>query len=148
MDIIDSGDELFAKISIGHRKTSDPITFKFKGSIEANSEGSWKFKNQGKDKKEFRHKCEDLGINKDLDMPEDISQIPDLFIDFYTYGSFNKEKRIAYLRIPAKQIIAREETANMKPHWWKLRSPYNDTQKRKLGSLMAAFQLVIQTDKE
>ena len=63
--------------------------------------------------------------------------MPDIFIDFYTSTTFNKKKRIAYLRVPAKQCIAREDT-KMRPHWYDLRSPYNDN-KKKLGSVMASI---------
>lgn len=74
----------------------------------------------------------------DLDFPSDPAQIPDIFIDVYTNKTFGGDTRIAYLRLKITDCLS----AKPKPSWMRLRSPYNNTGSKNVGSLMASVQFL------
>ena len=67
----------------------------------------------------------------DLQFPADQSQLPDIFIDFYTKSLVSDEIRIAYLRVKTVDCISTKS----RPTWYRLKSPYNDTGSKNIGSL-------------
>ena len=69
----------------------------------------------------------------EMAFPADLSQVPDIFIDFYTDTTFSTNVRFAYLRLNIKDCIR----SKPKPNWYRLTSPYNDTSDKNIGMLMA-----------
>jgi len=56
----------------------------------------------------------------DLEYPADASQIPDVFINFWT-PTWKKDRRVAYLRAKIKDCLSKSP----KPNWFRLSIPYN-----------------------
>ena len=121
-DLVKEGDPIWMVISIGPYKTKEKHAFDWKKERLV-----WKYKNT---------QVIDLGLTKDVVLPADAEQIPDIFIDVYTTKTFGGDTRIAYLRLKAKDCFATKP----KPAWFRLKSPFNDTGNKRAGALMASIQ--------
>ena len=80
---------------------------------------------------------------KEISLPCDLEQVPDIFIDFYTDTTFSSDVRFAYLRLKVTDHLS----SHAKPNWHRLSSPYNDTGDSKLGMVMTNVQF-LKYDKE
>jgi hypothetical protein len=120
-DLVSEGDPIWMVVSIGPYKTKEKLAFDWKQERKV-----WKYKNV---------QVIDNALTKDVVLPADPSQIPDIFIDVYTTKSFKGDTRIAYLRLRAIDCFATKP----KPVWFRLKSPYNDTGNKRAGSLMASI---------
>jgi len=119
-DIIQEGAPVWAQISIGSKRTKDPIVAKYKPK-----------------KKAYVWKKVSVDALEDLQLPHDFNQIPDIFIDLYT-TTFSGDERFGYLRINPKHCIS----VKPKPNWFRLKSPYNDSGNTNIGLLMCNIQFL------
>lgn len=120
-DLVDPEDTLWVVISIG------PIE---SGRIEAKwnkKMKGWRFKNGDQP---FNAVQDDNLV--EMSFPQDLSQVPDIFINVYTNSSFSGDERIAYLRLQVQNCIQKRP----KPNWFRLSTPYNDAENKKMGMLM------------
>lgn len=84
----------------------------------------------------------------EVDLPQDIEQIPDLFISLYTEPSYirldrSKKERLGFCRIPAKELITKEQ---LKPKWKEMTSI--ESAQKSVGLLLMNAQLVQQNDRK
>jgi len=124
-ELVSPGDPLWVVISIGTYKTKNKVELKWKGKEK---EGYWRYK---------PIYVEDDKL-KDMSLPCDPSQIPDIFIDIYTHKTFGGDTRIGYLRMPVENCIQTKP----RPNWFRFRSPVNDTGTKNVGSMMMAIQFL------
>lgn len=75
-----------------------------------------------------------------MKFPPDFNQIPDIFINVYT----GKDERFAYLRIKPIECLHTKP----KPNWYRLNSPFNDTQDENPGLLLMNVQFLRYNEKD
>ena len=115
-DVAPKGDPIEIEASIGSstKMGGAPLVYKPKTK-------SWKFKPVK------------IPTLAELCFPQDLSQIPDIFINLYTKGGRKEGTRLAYLRLKARDCMS----SKPKPTWYRLRSPYTDTGSTSIGLLQA-----------
>lgn len=122
-DLVEEGDDVWIVFSIGSKESPDQNL-------------RW-----SKKKKHFRFKgakgiqCDPL---TDIELPTDVSMIPDIFLDLYTSSTFTDRMRIGYLRLPVTNCLS----VKPKPNWFRLQSPYNDMQGLCPGVLLTNIQFL------
>ena len=72
----------------------------------------------------------------EIDLPEDIDQIPDLFIDILSKTTFGYKERLGFIRIKPKEIYQ----AQTKPQWRQVISV--KSKKKAIGLLLVNAQLM------
>ena len=117
-DVVSPGSTIWVEISMG----------KYQEGIKEKILLKWKNRT-----KSYRFPGVKVETLKEMRLPCDFSQIPDIFIDLYSNTTFNSKFRIAYLRLKARDCI----NVKPKPNWHRLSSPYNDTGNTNLGMLLA-----------
>lgn len=70
---------------------------------------------------------------KGMPFPEDISQVPDIFLDFYS-----GDERFAYLRLKTIDCLKMKPKAS----WMRLSSPYNDVGDKPVGLVMCNVRFI------
>ena len=121
VQVIPEGSSVFAVVSIG-KQNSEESAFKYKGSQI--------------------YKCREkvvpeMGSKEGLKFPLDLSQVADIFVNFYVRTG-NKSERFAYLRLKASDCLSLKAKTN----WFKLTSPYNDTGTKSVGMAMLSVRLI------
>lgn len=44
----------------------------------------------------------------EVDLPQDIDQVPDLFIYLFASTTFGRKEKLGFIRIPAKYLLTKE----------------------------------------
>ena len=123
-DIVSSGSTIWVEVSMGWHRTGvqEKIVLKYKSRTNS-----------------YRYPPVKVPALEQLVLPYDFTQIPDIFIDFYSNTTFSSKFRIAYLRLKARDCTS----VKPKPCWYRLSSPYNDTGNTNVGMLLANVQFLM-----
>lgn len=120
-ELVSGGDPVWLRISLGNRET-EKVELQYKQKTN-----SYKYK---------KITVSDKNL-VELTFPADVSQVPDIFVNFYKSAAFSQEHRFGYLRIKVSDCLS----LRSRPSWFRLKSPYNNTGSKNIGSMMCNFQM-------
>ena len=90
-DVISEGQPVWVRISIGREKSERQHA----KPVSKGDKYWWKWKQAARQ----------VPAMIEMSFPVDLSQIPDIFLDFYTDTTFTTNYRFAYIRLPIKTAI-------------------------------------------
>ena len=118
--------DLYEWINCGFAKTG--TTLEVQVTIGSEKTSTMKQARLNKETKQYYFKDKQVETLM-LNFPTDISQVPDVIINFFAKSSAYDESRIGYLRICAADVAFKSP----KPQWLRIKSPFNDQSSKHPG---------------